>query len=657
MKRIVLSLVCLFLSSAIAARADILPVQNHHQDYDQWCWAASSQAVLEAYGYPLPQAQIAQYGTEGLNNWNWLWGSTANPTRRGVDMIMSNFGGLGTTQISSSLNQTAVEAEISGRRPFFIRWGWPDNSGHILVGHGIVGGTMYVMDPWNGPTINSLAWVTSGSNHVWTHTLKINASMPGGPAATPTPAPTPTVTPTPTPEMVWITGIVFGHDGALLEGAKIQKSGVEVATTDRDGVFRFRTLKNKPLTFQPVVTGMGFLPPEYSFTPHADSGPFRPQADLKHIIFTEKKGDEKGVAYVITHELRPSGGGGPNITVNSAAIPQPPNVPNIPGVIGVNPIPNIFIRGNHRLYSRQTHPTYCVTTLPMMDDKDYTIIGVVPFHSFFDANTKKLETNVTTANNWTDTFLVGNPYLEGGLAAGVVTIKDPQNPQAPARPAVDMMVYGDVNGECRGKRTDEDGFFMYAAYMDAHPFVLLPDPKVDCLGIGRKRGTDYKFSPKEYRDEVLKRAEDLSYNFSASGSDGGPRPPTSEDGFTIKGKIMRKDNSVFSERDLKSHDTRIVAKEINTGLRKTVKLKDGNFVIKGLEAGEYTVFVKQERNTKNIFCPAQKYVLIENANITGTKFKETPKTKNNCGKDQNGEEVQKNRKPPTEQDNRRKQVK
>lgn len=489
------------------------------------------------------------------------------------------------------------------------------------------------------------------------------------PTRTPTPTvtPTPTATPTPTPEMVWITGIVFGHDGALLEGAKIFKSGVEVATTDRDGVFKFRTLKNKPLTFQPEVPGMGFLPPQYSFTPHANVGPFRPEPDLKHIIFTEKKGEETGVAYIITHEMRPVTG-----TITSAGvmavpeasptppvgkIPDPPEIPNVPGVIGVNPIPNIYVRGNHRLYSRQTHPTYCVTTLPMLAGKDYTVIGVVPFHSFFDSKTKELETNLTTANNWTDTFLVGNPYLEGGLAAGVVMIKDPAQPALAPKPAEDMMIYGDVNGKCRGKKTDEDGFFMYAAYMDAHPFLLLPDPKVDCMGIGRDRSTKFKFEPKEYRDEVLKRAEDISYNFSAfPGDETVPNTPTDPDLFTVKGKIVHSNGGAFSSNDVKKYPTRIVAKEINTGLRKTVKLKDGNFLIRGLEPGEYTVFVKQERNTRNIFCPAQKYVRIETANITGVKFKETSKTSKNCGKDQNGEEVQKNRKPPTDQDNNRKNV-
>lgn len=166
----------LFLSLGWAgfASATVLNVPQRYQEKDQWCWAGVSQALLEYYGTFWTQTQIAQYGTGGVNSWNWLWGNYYfgdGVNRRGIDMILSYFAGLPTYGTSSSLPKSTVESEINSRKPFVIRWGWDSGGGHFVVGKGIEGNSLYLMDPWYGPTINTYEWVVRGGSHTWTHTL------------------------------------------------------------------------------------------------------------------------------------------------------------------------------------------------------------------------------------------------------------------------------------------------------------------------------------------------------------------------------------------------------------------------------------------------------------------------------------------------------
>jgi hypothetical protein len=160
----------------LSASATVLNVEQIMQIQTQWCWAATSQAVLQYYGYYFSQNEIAQYGTIGANEWNWLWGSSTNPTRRGIDLILQHFAHLSTSRYERSLSLNESISNIEADKPFFVRWGWNTGGGHFVVAHGVQTSTMYLMDPWYGPTINSYAWTVSGSGHTWTHSLTMNTA-------------------------------------------------------------------------------------------------------------------------------------------------------------------------------------------------------------------------------------------------------------------------------------------------------------------------------------------------------------------------------------------------------------------------------------------------------------------------------------------------
>jgi hypothetical protein len=164
------------LLCADSAFATVLNVKQHYQEENQWCWAATSQAILEFYGIIQTQTAIAKYGTDSENIWNYIYGSGTDPVRNGVDLILKNFGGPATTRYARYLSETEVENQIDSLRPIAIRWAWDSGGGHILAIKGMAGSTLYLMDPWNGNAqISTYLWVVRGdSTHTWTHSLTMN---------------------------------------------------------------------------------------------------------------------------------------------------------------------------------------------------------------------------------------------------------------------------------------------------------------------------------------------------------------------------------------------------------------------------------------------------------------------------------------------------
>jgi ABC-type bacteriocin/lantibiotic exporter with double-glycine peptidase domain len=161
--------------------ATVLNVPQEYQEQSQWCWAASSQAVLAYYRTQKTQTEIAQYGTDGVNTYNWLAGSTTNPTRNGINLILLHFANLATTHWWNYLSQAQAQSEIDARRPLVIYWAWDQSiggGGHFVVAKGIDGDYLTIMDPGVGPTISTYSWVRQGSSHTWTDTLTPNQSGP-----------------------------------------------------------------------------------------------------------------------------------------------------------------------------------------------------------------------------------------------------------------------------------------------------------------------------------------------------------------------------------------------------------------------------------------------------------------------------------------------
>ena len=95
---------------ADAAFATVLTVQQELQEQDEWCWAATSQAILEYYGTVKTQDEIAAVRDPGaLDIPNFLYGygtypACSGPICNGVNRILKYFAGLTSTPYSSPSN-------------------------------------------------------------------------------------------------------------------------------------------------------------------------------------------------------------------------------------------------------------------------------------------------------------------------------------------------------------------------------------------------------------------------------------------------------------------------------------------------------------------------------------------------------------------------
>ena len=158
----------------------VLSVPQKYQEKDQWCWAGCSQAILAYYGRSVTQTTIAQYGTGGANVWNYCYGDGTDGGiyRRGINLIRNHFGSIQSATYNTSISQATVQNEMAGRRPVVVNWYWDSGGGHFVVLRGLSGNTAYLMDPWNGPTVNTFAWTQRGGGHTWRYSLRLTTSPP-----------------------------------------------------------------------------------------------------------------------------------------------------------------------------------------------------------------------------------------------------------------------------------------------------------------------------------------------------------------------------------------------------------------------------------------------------------------------------------------------
>jgi hypothetical protein len=183
-------LVC-FLFTFTNVKAQILLVPEIEQEQNQWCWAGVSKCVLDCYGLPLQQCEIAEYtrnvatfnnfGTvdccidpnQGCNYWNYNYGANGS-----IQDILFNFGGITTNNLSNTLSQAQWQTEITNNTPFIIRFGWNNGGGHFVIGYGVSALDYYTMDPWfnEGYTISTYNWVVTGQGGAgsWTHTQTLS---------------------------------------------------------------------------------------------------------------------------------------------------------------------------------------------------------------------------------------------------------------------------------------------------------------------------------------------------------------------------------------------------------------------------------------------------------------------------------------------------
>lgn len=192
---ILLPLLLALYTSVCEAR--ILAVPAFKQETSNWCWAATSQAILSYYGINalengrfISQCEIANWA-RAQNGWgnddccSNPGGSICNQ----VNNISNNPGSIrsilahwGISSYLWGLNVSEVIAQFDSYKPIIMNWNYPGYGGHFLVGYGYLNGLLYYIDPLGGSnTENGYAaadydWAKGGTgqDHRWIETLVIN---------------------------------------------------------------------------------------------------------------------------------------------------------------------------------------------------------------------------------------------------------------------------------------------------------------------------------------------------------------------------------------------------------------------------------------------------------------------------------------------------
>lgn len=165
-----------------------LSVPNTIQEHSQWCWSASSKAVLNYYYQTPSQCQIVNWAY-GINyacgNTTFDWNSYANRpnsmygTSGSVQSIL-NAWGVSNSAYNYASSWNSVVWDINNNRPFVMRYGWTNGGGHIMVGYGYETynstSYVYIMNPWpgEGQTWRTYSSAVSAWDHQWTHTQRMN---------------------------------------------------------------------------------------------------------------------------------------------------------------------------------------------------------------------------------------------------------------------------------------------------------------------------------------------------------------------------------------------------------------------------------------------------------------------------------------------------
>lgn len=163
------------------AGSQILNVPLVIQEQNEWCWDATSCCVLGYYGVDVDQCVVAEFTRthavwhnfgsvnccddpgQGCNYPNQMWGDPGSAQAVMQEWGVQNYG------YYPNLSPEQIQSELAAAHPFIMLWSWTTGGGHALVGHGLIGSSLYYMDPWpgDGYTIADYSWVVSSSDHTW----------------------------------------------------------------------------------------------------------------------------------------------------------------------------------------------------------------------------------------------------------------------------------------------------------------------------------------------------------------------------------------------------------------------------------------------------------------------------------------------------------
>jgi hypothetical protein len=165
MRSRILAVLVVMASLLAPVYAGTLAVPLIGQEEPNWCWDASSNMILQYYGFTHTQTEVAAWAVGGYNVGNHLSGTTVGPlavsdsnatyNRKGCGLVLTEFGPVDSSFLARALTMDEVSEEIDGHRPAMLAIRWikagVDKGGHAIVLRGYdesVGEMIFLNDPW-----------------------------------------------------------------------------------------------------------------------------------------------------------------------------------------------------------------------------------------------------------------------------------------------------------------------------------------------------------------------------------------------------------------------------------------------------------------------------------------------------------------------------
>lgn len=174
MKKRWIFFIILIISSEIQSNAQQLYVKEYLQEQDKWCWAATTQCVLDYYGVDVSQCEIVDYAR-----------THSTPQRYGTQDCCSfpsgdcnddgyfgigfeNFAGFSLT-ITEVLSLNEISTLLRSMKPVVISWKYNNTSvRHVVVIYGVRNNEVMIMDPAVGFYDLSYSVLINNNRYTWT---------------------------------------------------------------------------------------------------------------------------------------------------------------------------------------------------------------------------------------------------------------------------------------------------------------------------------------------------------------------------------------------------------------------------------------------------------------------------------------------------------
>lgn len=166
-------LVIIIIASSSLSNAQTLEIKEYLQEQDQWCWAATTQSILEYYGVNIEQCEIVNYARNHSSP--PLYGNENCCKNPSEECNRGGYFGLGfeyyanfSVNITGVLSIEEISVLLKEKKPIAIGWKWNNlDIGHVVIIYGLENNNVKIMDPWEGSYILEYNELIENSSFEW----------------------------------------------------------------------------------------------------------------------------------------------------------------------------------------------------------------------------------------------------------------------------------------------------------------------------------------------------------------------------------------------------------------------------------------------------------------------------------------------------------